>query len=214
MRHKESPQRPHIELSIKPDCWRRPFASTATKTTQSGASNCAEGSCLLCEGRFSPRELYRMFFWSRQGKQQQLCASSWGREACIRVCGGVCALVSSSVCWICVCVCVCLPWAWIWQNRPHWKHSPGNYKVMSSIHKKKEEKNIWLTEWSTKWLWGRKWEGKQDRRLNGALENHSHLLDFVPSYKPTYYSEFCEATDKHKTTWELQGGKNKNKVML
>lgn len=54
------------------------FASTATETTQSGASNCAEGLCLLCEGRFSPRELYRMFFWSRQGKQQQLCTSSWG----------------------------------------------------------------------------------------------------------------------------------------
>lgn len=58
----------------------------ATETTQSGASNCAEGLCLLCEGRFSPGELYRMFFWSRQGKQQQLCTSSWGgMYLCVRL---------------------------------------------------------------------------------------------------------------------------------
>lgn len=66
------------------------FALTATETTQSGASNCAEGLCLLCEGRFSPGELYRMFFWSRQGKQQQLRTSSWGGlYLCVRMCVSV-----------------------------------------------------------------------------------------------------------------------------
>lgn len=72
------------------------FASTATETTQSGASKCAEGLCLLCEGRFSPGELYRMFFWSRQGKQQQLRTSSWGgMYLSVRMCAGARVCISN-----------------------------------------------------------------------------------------------------------------------
>ncbi len=99
------------------------FALMATETTQSGASNCAEGLCLLCEGRFSPGELYRMFFWSRQGKQQQLCTSSCGglylcvcMSARVRICVCVCVcvlVISASLylhvrLWMCVCMCVCV----------------------------------------------------------------------------------------------------------
>lgn len=81
------------------------FASMATETTQSGASNGAEDLCLLCEGRFSPGEVYRMFFWSRQGKQQQLCTSSWGgMHSCSCVC--VCVVFTLQV------VRACEGWVW------------------------------------------------------------------------------------------------------
>jgi len=132
------------------------FSSTATETTQSGASNCAEGSCLLCEGRFSPGELYRMFFWSRQGKQQQLCTSSWGgMYLCVRTCAWACVY---SKCWpASLCEPVCLQWVWSWRSGPHWKLSPGNYTAVSSIHKKRrEKKSYWQTEWSPKWLRGKR----------------------------------------------------------
>lgn len=115
------------------------FALLATETTQRGASNCAEGSCLLCEGRFSPGELYRMFFWSRQGKQQQLCTSSWGG---MHLC--VCA------CWYSrrVCVCVCSGCGADGAGHTE-KLSPGNY-IVSFIHKKRREKktNVWRSEWN------------------------------------------------------------------
>lgn len=85
------------------------FASMATETTQSGASNCVEGLCLLCEGRFSPGELYRMFFWSRQGKQQQLCTSSWGGMylcVCVHECESAqsCVRIHNLSLYLCACV--------------------------------------------------------------------------------------------------------------
>lgn len=104
----------------------RTFALTATETTQSGASSCAEGLCLLCEGRFSPGELYRMFFWSRQGKQQQLCTSSWGDlYLCVRMCASMCILCVLAIsvvlhigAWL-LYLCMCVQWAWSRLSRPH-----------------------------------------------------------------------------------------------
>ncbi len=62
---------------------------------------------------------YRMFFWAAQGKQQQLCSSSWAAALCLWL----------FMCW--------LSWAQTWQNRHCWNPSPGN----CIFHSQKQEKN-------------------------------------------------------------------------
>lgn len=79
-----------------------------------------------------------MFFWSRQGKQQQLCTSSWGgmylcvhecERARLHVCVSVCVLVN-----VCVYCSGCGA-----DGEGHTKLSPGNY-ILPSIHKKRRRK--------------------------------------------------------------------------
>ncbi len=65
---------------------------------------------------------YRMFFWAAQGKQQQLCSSSWAAALCLWL----------FMCW--------LSWAQTWPNRHCWYPSPGNCIFHSWKQEKKGER--------------------------------------------------------------------------